>query len=73
MALLDFVKLEKLPYLSAWIREGIPLSYGTTSRMPQRLAIQRLDYLARTPTSMTIADVNHDEEVLPEPAQVHSG
>ena len=71
MAPLDFGKLEKLPYLSACIREGIRLSYGVTSRMP-RLAHKDLQYKdwtipARTPTSMTIVDVNHDEEVFPDP------
>jgi hypothetical protein len=38
---LDFVKLEKLHYLSACIREGIQLAYGVTSRMP-RLAHKAL-------------------------------
>ena len=66
---LDFVKLERLPYLSACIREGIRLAYGTTSRMP-RLAHKALHYKEwtippRTPVSMTIVDVNHDEEVFP--------
>ena len=70
MGPLDFVKLEKLPYLSACIREGIRLAYGTTSRMP-RLAHKALQYRdwiipARTPTSMTIVDMNHDEEVFPD-------
>lgn len=69
MAPLDFVKLEKLPYLSACIREGIRLAYGVTSRLP-RLAHKPLQYKnwaipARTPVSMTIVDVNHDEEVFP--------
>jgi cytochrome P450 len=70
MAPLDFLKLEKLPYLTACIREGIRLAYGITSRMP-RLAHKSLQYKewtipARTPVSMTIVDVNHDEEVFPD-------
>jgi cytochrome P450 len=70
MTPLDFLKLEKLPYLTACIREGIRLAYGITSRMP-RLAHKSLQYKewtipARTPVSMTIVDVNHDEEVFPD-------
>lgn len=62
--------LEELPYLKGCIREGIRLSYGTTARMP-RVARKDLMYdnwliPAGTPVSMSLIDLNHDEEIFPD-------
>lgn len=67
---LDWLKLERLPYLTACIKEGIRLSYGVTARNP-RLSNKSLRYgdrviPPRTPVSMTIVDMNHDESVFPD-------
>lgn len=67
---LDLVDLEKLPYLSACIQEGIRLSYGVSSRNPRispDKAIRYKDWVvpAGTPLSMTIIDVHHDEHIFP--------
>ncbi|KAJ9638412.1 hypothetical protein H2199_007100 [Coniosporium tulheliwenetii] len=64
----DWLQLENLPYLKACIREGIRLSYGVSARNP-RLHNKPTIYKdwvipARTPVSMTIIDVHHDEEFL---------
>ena len=67
---LDCSELERLPYLSACIREGIRLSYGVTARNP-RLFSKPIRYKGwvippRTPISMNIVDVVHDEEIFPD-------
>ena len=66
----DWSKLEVLPYLSGVVREGIRLAYGIASRIP-RVPHKDLiynDYTipAGTTVSMTIVDMNHNEEVYPE-------
>lgn len=67
---LDWLQLERLPYLSACIREAIRLSYAVTARMP-RLSDSPVQYKEwtippRIPVSMTIVDINHDEEIYPD-------
>jgi len=62
--------LEKLPYLSACIQEGIRLSYGVSSRNPRISPDKTTRYKdfeipAGTPVSMTIVDVHHDENIYP--------
>lgn len=65
----DSLYLEKLPYLSACIQEGIRLSYGVSSRNP-RISPDRptryKDWVipAGTPVSMTIVDVHQDEHIF---------
>jgi cytochrome P450 len=66
---LDWPTLEALPYLTGCVKEGIRLAYGIASRLP-RVARNELRYQnwvipAGTPVSMTIVDMNHDEEVFP--------
>ncbi|KMU91874.1 cytochrome P450 monooxygenase [Coccidioides immitis H538.4] len=68
--LLQWAELEKLPFLTAVIKESIRLSYGTSSRNV-RLSPNSLKYKdwvipARTPVSMTIPFLNHDEEIFPD-------
>lgn len=65
---LDWQQLEQLPYLTGVVREGIRLAYGIASRIP-RVAhrdVQFQDWTipAGTPISMTIVDMNHNEDVF---------
>ena len=64
-------QLEKLPYLSAVIHEGLRLHGGIVART-QRLAPNALQYNgwtipARTPMSCISAFIHYDPEVFPEP------
>ena len=68
---LDSLSLERLPYLSACIQEGIRLSYGISARNPRISPDKSTKYRdwsipAGTPVSMTIVDVHHDEHIFPD-------
>ncbi len=70
-ALLDSLSLEKLPYLSACIQEGIRLSYGASARNPRISPDKPTKYRdwvipAGTPVSMTTVDIHHDEHIFPD-------
>ena len=67
----DLPQLEKLPYLSACIQEGIRLSYGLATRHARISPDKATKYKdwtipAGTPVSMTIVDVHHDEHIYPD-------
>jgi len=67
---LDSLSLEKLPYLSACIQEGIRLSYGVSARNPRISPDKPTKYNdwvipAGTPVSITTVDVHHDEHIYP--------
>jgi cytochrome P450 len=68
-AKLEWTELEKLPYLTAVIKESVRLSYGTTSRnvrlLPKTVQYKEWTIPPRTPISMTIPFLNHDEEIFP--------
>jgi cytochrome P450 len=67
---LNWTELERLPYLTGCIREAIRLSYPVTSRNPRLLSKPLVyeDWVIppRTPVSMTIIDINNDEDIFPE-------
>ncbi|KAL4926190.1 cytochrome P450 [Aspergillus undulatus] len=67
---LEWTELEKLPYLTAVIKEAVRLSYSTTSRnvrlLPKPITFNEWVIPARTPVSMTIPFLNHDEEIFPD-------
>ena len=70
-ARLKWTDLERLPYLTGCVREGVRMSYAVTTRNP-RLFSRPITYMdwnipARTPVSMTILDVCDDEEIFPKP------
>ncbi|KAK1990315.1 cytochrome P450 [Colletotrichum falcatum] len=68
---LPWTELQKLPYLTAVIREGVRLSYGVTTRLP-RIAHHDIEYKgyripAGTPVSQTPYFVLMHPSVFPEP------
>ena len=70
-ATLDWALLEKLPYLSSCIKEGLRLSYGISARNPRVSPNKPMKYKtwiipAGTPVSMTCVDVHHDETIFPQ-------
>lgn len=63
--------LEKLPYLTAVIKEGLRLAYGVTSRIPRvapdtALQFQEWTIPPNTPVSMTIPLTHHNETIFPD-------
>lgn len=68
---LDWLKLERLPYLVACVKESVRLSYGVTSRLPRVAPNEVLQYKEwtipkSTPVSMTLYHIYHCEDVFPE-------
>ncbi|TVY82412.1 Cyrochrome P450 monooxygenase [Lachnellula suecica] len=68
---LTLLELEKLPYLTAVIKEGLRLSYGTSSRLPRRAPDSVLRYKdwvipAGTSVSVSIVMMHHDESIFPD-------
>ena len=63
--------LEKLPYLTGVIKEGLRLSYGESSRIPRispdaPLQLNEWVIPAGTPVSMTSTLMHHEESVFPD-------
>ena len=67
-------QLERLPYLTAVILEGLRLGYGVSSRLP-RIAPDRVikykewEIPPGTPVSMTSVIMHQNENIFPEPAR----
>jgi cytochrome P450 len=69
----SFEKLERLPYLTGCIKEGIRLSYGLSGRIT-RVFNEPLIYKdwtipPKTAVSMSITDVSFDEAIFESPRQ----
>ncbi|KAI6881099.1 hypothetical protein KC363_g7388 [Hortaea werneckii] len=66
-----YEKLERLPYLTGCVKEGIRFSYGISGRLPRVFheAIQYREYTipAGTAIAMSIRDVNFDDSIYDEP------
>jgi cytochrome P450 len=68
---LDWLQLEKLPYLTGCVQEAIRLSYGISARQPRVSPNSAMKYKnwvipPNTPVSMTIVDVHHDKHLYPD-------
>lgn len=68
---LDSNSLQKLPYLTACIQEGLRLVYGIAGRNPRVSPEKPMKYKdwvipAGTPVSMTAMDIHHDEQIYPD-------
>ncbi|PGH05277.1 hypothetical protein GX51_02998 [Blastomyces parvus] len=64
-------KLEKLPYLTSVILEGLRLSYGVSTRLQRELPDQAIQYKnycipAGTPVGMTSVLIHHNETIFPD-------
>lgn len=69
---LTLQQLEKLPYLTAVIKEGLRLSYGTSVRLPRSApdtALRFKDWVIPkgTPVSMSTVLQHENETIFPEP------
>ena len=68
--------LERLPYLTAVIKEGLRLSLGPSSRLPRimidkPLKFQEWEIPTGVPVSMTIPLVHLNEDIFPDPRSFH--
>ncbi|KAF2634512.1 cytochrome P450 [Massarina eburnea CBS 473.64] len=65
----DLLTLEQIPYLRACIMEAVRLTYGLSARNPRThdKDIRYKQWLIpkRTCVSMSVPDVNHDEDIFP--------
>ena len=71
-SMLDWHKLEKLPYLNGCVHEAIRLSYGVTTRLPRlspdtELAYGKWTIPRNTPVSMTAVHILMNEKIFPNP------
>jgi cytochrome P450 len=68
--------IEQLPYLTAVIKEGLRLSFGSTSRIPRIAKDIPMDFHGTkiplgVPVSMAIPEVHLDEKIFPDPYAFH--
>ncbi|KAL5325161.1 hypothetical protein ACEPPN_006284 [Leptodophora sp. 'Broadleaf-Isolate-01'] len=68
---LKLTAVEKLPYLSAVIQEGLRLSYGLSTRLARIAPNEALQYKeysipAGTPVGMTSVMMHHNETIFPD-------
>ena len=64
--------IERLPYLTAVVQEGLRLSYGLAGRMSRVSPKEPIVYKdwvipAGVPVSQSIPDIHHDPEIFPDP------
>jgi cytochrome P450 len=67
----DWLQLEKLPYLNGCVHEALRPSYGVTTRSPRLQPEGEIKYKhwnipRNTPVSMTNVDICHDEDIFPD-------
>jgi cytochrome P450 len=70
-AALNLPDLERLPYLTAVIKEGLRLAYGPSVRLPRRAPDETLRYKdwvipAGTAVSISTLMMHHDESIYPD-------
>ncbi|GAP90688.2 putative cytochrome P450 [Rosellinia necatrix] len=68
----DSLHLERLPYLTGCVREGVRMSTGVSVRLPRVSRDKPMQYKdwvipAGTPVSMTTLDVLNDDEIFQKP------